>query len=160
MESLLWSERGAMRRWFEFPLTQPGREREMRNRRVMLTLHQLGGFATLAAMAATVFLGQKVYDGEGDLSQMHKAMAYTTAAGYLTTASLAAFAPPPMIRRNEWSSISAHKLLGTVHFTGMLAMPVLGTLVANGRRDLALTHRLVGYTTLTAFGAAMLVVTF
>ncbi len=165
MERMLWSEHGAMRKIFDFPLTQAGRERELRDRRVMLTLHQLGGFATLAAMAGAVFLGQEVYNGQRDLSQMHKAMAYTTVAGYFTTASLSLLTPPPMVRRGEWSSISTHKLLGAIHFTGMLAMPVLGTLVRHdmvkyGHSDLAPYHQAVGYATLAAFAAAMLVVTF
>ena len=160
MESLLWSERGAMRRVFDFPLTLEGREKELGTRRTFLGLHQLGGFATFAAMAATIYIGQKVYNGEEDLSQIHKAMAFTTVGTYFTTASLAAFAPPPLIRRKQWSTVSTHKFLANFHLAGMLAMPVLGLLVKDGRDDLRATHMAVGYATLTAFGAAMLVVTF
>jgi hypothetical protein len=160
MEALLWSEGGAMRKLFDFPLTPDGREEELKTRRAMLGLHQLGGFAALAAMAATVYVGQRVYDGERDLSQIHKALAFTTVGAYFATASLAAFAPPPFIRRKQWSTVSTHKLLACFHFSGMMAMPVLGRMVKEGHEDLASTHMAVGYATLTAFAAAMLVVTF
>jgi len=160
MESMFWGQHGAMRKVFHFPLTPEGRESEMHLRRNMLGLHQLGGFVTLAAMASTMFVGQKVYNGQRDLRQIHKALAYTTVAAYFSTATLALFTPPPQIRRNEWSTISAHKLLGTLHFTGMLAMPVLGTLIRDGHAELRPVHLGVGYATLAAFSAALLVITF
>src|SRR4051812_33443449 len=43
MESLLWSEHGALRH-VGFPLTEESRDRELHLRRAMLTLHQTGGF--------------------------------------------------------------------------------------------------------------------
>jgi hypothetical protein len=165
MEWLLWSERGGMRLFM--PLTAEGREREMKVRRTMLSLHQLGGFATWAAMLGTVIVGQKVYNGKEDLSQIHKALAFTTVGAYFTTASLALFSPPPWIKRKQWSTVSTHRLLAVFHVSGMLAMPVLGTLVRREEPALGLTHRelrqahlYTGYTTLAALGAAMLVVTF
>ena len=160
MEVVFWGKGGAMRKLFDFPLTPEGRESEMRLRRNMLGLHQLGGFVTLAAMAATMVVGQKVYNGDRDLRQIHKALAFTTVSAYFSTAAFSLFTPPPLIRRNEWSSISTHKMLGTLHFTGMLAMPVLGTLIREGNTELRPVHLGVGYATLAAFGAAMLVITF
>jgi len=105
-------------------------------------------------------VGQKVYDGQRDLSQIHKALAYTTVTTYFTTASLALFTPPPLIRRKEWSTVSTHKALATIHLTGMLTMPVLGTLIRDGHAELRPVHLGVGYVTLAALGTAMLVVTF
>ncbi len=160
MESLLWSEHGTMRKWFNYPLTYEGREKEMHTRRTLLGLHQIGGFATLAAMAATVFVGQKVYDGDEDLSEIHAALAFTTVGAYFTTASLSIFTPPPMVRRNQWSSISTHKLLATIHFSGIMAMPILGTLVADGNTSLRPYHLALGYATLAALTASMIVITF
>jgi len=160
MEKLMWSEKGAMRKLFDFPLTQEGRENEMHLRRNMLGLHQLGGFVTLASMITTVVLGQTVYNGKKDLSQIHGAMAWTTIGAYFTTASLSIFTPPPLIRRKNWSSISTHKLLATMHLTGMIITPLLGRAVRGGERDLATVHLVSAYATTALFGAAIFTVTF
>jgi hypothetical protein len=165
MESVMWSQHGFMRRVFDFPLTEEGRESEIHLRRTMLTVHQMGGFATFAAMVATVTLGQLLYNGNRDLLQMHNAMAWTTVAAYFSTASLSIFTPPPLVRRNEWSTVSAHKLLATIHFTAMCIEPFLGEMVKSdvkktGHSDLAPYHLALGYTELATFGAAMVVVSF
>ena len=159
MESFMWSEHGIMRKTGNFPLTQDGREKEMGLRRTFLSLHQLGGFATLACMTATVVLGWKTYNG-ADLGQLHRAMAWTTIGAYATTASLAVFTPPPLIRRKQWNTISTHKLLATLHLTGMVITPYLGWQVADGKRELAKIHMMSALATTALFGAAMLVVTF
>jgi hypothetical protein len=160
MESMLWSERGLMRRAFDLPLTPEGRQKELGARRNMLALHQIGGFATLAALAATVTLGQLTYNGNESLGAIHGPMAWTAVTLYFTTASLALFTPPPAVRRGEWSTISTHKLLATIHFSGMVLTPLLGTLVADDRRDLRAFHLASAYVTTAAFAGAMLVVTF
>jgi hypothetical protein len=160
MESLLWSERGWMRRAFDYPLTPEGREKEFGARRNLLALHQIGGFATLAALAATVALGQLTYNGNEGLAGMHAPMAYTAVTLYFTTATLALFTPPPAIRRGEWSTISTHKLLATIHFSGMALTPFLGRMVADNRRDLRTIHLTSAYVTTATFAGAMLVVMF
>ena len=168
MEHLLWSESGLMRKVFDFPLTEQGREREMEIRRPMLALHQMAGFTTLASMVATVALGQTVFNGKEDLSQLHQAMAWTTVGAYLTTATFSIFTPPPLVRRAEWSTVSTHKLLATIHLTGMCLTPFLGTMLADGRagdlslseRQLRLFHLSSGYVTTATFATAILVVTF
>jgi hypothetical protein len=160
IESFMWERNGVMRKVFDFPLTQEGRTYEMQLRRNMLGLHQLGGLVTLAAMVSTVVLGQKVYNGNTDLSQIHKALAWTTIGTYSTTALLGIFTPPPLVRRKNWSSISTHKLLGTLHLTGMIMTPIIGTLVAGNHEELKMIHLASGYATTVIFGAAMLVVTF
>lgn len=160
VESLLWSEAGWMRRAFDFPLTQEGRIREMELRRDLLGLHQLGGFITMAGLVGTVVLGQQVYNGQRDRAQMHGALAITTVGFYLATAMLSLFTPPPAIRRDEWSSVSTHKFLGALHFTGMMLTPVLGRMVADDRDDLRRFHLISGYATTAVFGASLLVITF
>jgi hypothetical protein len=160
MESLLWSERGWMRRAFDFPLTPEGREKELGARRNLLALHQIGGFATLAALAATVTLGQLTYNGDESMGPIHGAMAITAVTLYFTTAALSIFTPPPSIRRGEWNTISTHKLLATLHFSGMALTPFIGRMVADNRRDLRTVHLVSGYLTTATFAAATLVVTF
>ena len=160
MESVMWSEHGLMRKTFNLPLTAKERDKELKARRNMLALHQIGGFATLAALAATVVLGQLTYNGNESMGPVHGAMAMTAVTMYFTTASLAIFTPPPAIRRGEWSTVSTHKLLATVHFSGMLLTPFLGSMVADNRRDLRTIHLVSGYVTTAAFAGAMIAVTF
>jgi hypothetical protein len=160
MESLMWSEKGLMRRAFDLPLTPEGREKEMKARRNMLAFHQIGGFATMAALAATVALGQLTYNGDESMGPVHGAMAMTAVTLYFTTAALAIFTPPPTIRRGEWSTISTHKLLATIHFSGMVLTPFLGRMVADNRRELRTFHLVSGYVTTATFAGALLVVTF
>jgi len=159
-ESVMWSEHGLMRRVFDMPLTPEEREKEFKARRTMLALHQIGGFATLAALAATVVLGQMTYNGNESMGPVHGAVASTAVAMYFTTASLAIFTPPPAIRRGEWSTVSTHKLLATVHFSGMVLTPFLGSMVADNHRDLRTIHLVSGYVTTAAFAGAMVAVTF
>jgi len=49
-QSILWGEKGLMRKTNLFPLSIESREREMKIRRGMLTAHQLIGYATLLGM--------------------------------------------------------------------------------------------------------------
>ena len=159
MERLLWGERGAMRH-LGMPLTQENREREIFLRRNLLTAHQVGGFLTLGAMTATAITGQMmINDPERDLEDRKVLLVNATIFSYFATALLAAVTPPPMHRRDQWSSISWHKLLATVHFTGMIVTPILGRQV-DGDRDRERIHQYAGYATLAAFTGAMIVVTF
>jgi hypothetical protein len=149
-----------MRRTFDLPLTPEGRHKELETRRNMLALHQIGGFATLAALIATVTLGQLTYNGNESLAGLHAPMAITAVTMYFTTATLAIFTPPPALRRGEWSTVSTHKLLATVHFSGMVLTPLLGRLAANNRRDLRTIHLASAYVTTATFAGALIVVTF
>ncbi len=158
MESFMWSEHGLMRRTFDMPLTREEREKELSFRRTMLKVHQIGGFTTLAALIGTVALGQMAYNGNQGAGDLHGAMAGAAIASYFTTASLAIFTPPPAIRRGEWSTVSTHKLLATIHFTGMLLTPAIGASMGNNQ-DARRLHLVSAYTTTTAFAAALLVVT-
>lgn len=172
MESLMWSQHGFMRNHFDFPLTEDGREKEIKLRRTLLTLHEIGGFTTLAAMIATCIVGQMAYNqypnrispGLGDLKSN---LAVATEFLYFGTASLAIFTPPPLVRRKEWSSVSTHKLLATIHFTGMIVTPILASYIGGERRpgstisrSAETLHMISGYTTTAAFATAMLVIVF
>ena len=172
MESLMWSEHGLMRNHFDFPLTEDGRDKEMHLRRTMLTLHQVGGFATLAAMLATVAVGQVIYNdypgrASSGMNNLKSTLGWTTVWMYFGTASLSVFTPPPLVRHNEWSTISTHKLLATIHFTGMIVTPILASYIGGERRpgstisrNAETAHMISGYATTAAFAAAMMVVTF
>jgi hypothetical protein len=169
-ERLMWGRHGLMRTIGAFPLTEESREKEMGLRRTMLTIHEIGGFATLAAMLTTVVYGQLTLNGNLSLGETHQAWATATIISYFTTASLSLLSPPPMVRRKEWNTVSIHKGLAIVHFTGMILTPLLAEGVAREERgssspakidrDKAHIHQISGYITTATFAAAMMVIAF
>ncbi|MDB5048567.1 MAG: hypothetical protein JWO30_1638 [Fibrobacteres bacterium] len=158
-EKLMWGEHGFMRVIGAFPLTEESREKELQLRRTMLTVHQIGGFLTLASMVATDYCGQMIVNGESGYEGAKSTLAWTTVGAYFATASLSLLSPPPVIRRPGWSSVSTHKALAWVHFTGMIITPLLGTMIED-KHDLRLYHQISGYVTTAAFAGAMFVITF
>jgi hypothetical protein len=145
---------------------------ELARRRQMLRLHQLGGFATLATMTATVVIGQLNYNdkygGGGDTGRYrltHQVLAYTTAGVFTGTGVLALFAPSPFEKPLRFDTATLHKTAMLVATTGMVAQVVLGILTARhegsvSQRDFALAHQIVGYTTLAATAAGFGVLFF
>ena len=169
MESYLWDEHGFMRNHFDFPLTEEGREKEIKLRRTLLTWHEVAGSATLLAMIATCIVGQMAYNESNHISHglgdLKSSLGWTTELMYFSTASLALFTPPPLVRHDKWNSVSTHKLLAAVHFTGMILTPILASQIGNeGRgqisRKVETVHMVSGYATTATFAAAMLVIVF
>jgi hypothetical protein len=170
-EHIMWGRHGLMRTVGLFPLTEESREKEMVLRRTMLTVHELAGFATLASMIATATYGQLTLNGYTSLGETHQTLAGITIGAYFFTAAMSLLSPPPLVRRNEWNTISIHKGLAIVHFTGMILTPLLAEGVAREERgsgtsretinrDKAHIHQVSGYITTAAFAAAMISVTF
>ncbi len=169
-ERLLWGKNGWMRS-IGFPLTEESRLKEINLRRTMLTLHEVGGFLTLGAMITTAVYGQLTINGNTSLGDTHKAWASATIASYFTTAALSLLCPPPLIRRQEWNTVSIHKGLAIIHFTGMILTPLLadgiamqersnGTAQVKINHDKAQIHQISGYITTVAFASALMVITF
>src|SRR3954467_969507 len=152
--------------------TQARIQSETRRRRTMLQLHQIGGFATLATMTATVVLGQlnymDKYGGGGDFGTYktaHSISAYTTAAVFTATGLLAFLAPNPFEKPLRVDPATMHKGSMIVATAGMATQIILGIATAGkegtvAQRDLALAHQIVGYTTLVATYTGFLVLTF
>lgn len=170
-EKIMWGEHGLMRWSGLYPLTEDSRTQELKLRRTMLTVHEIGGFTTLAAMIATATYGQLTLNGYKSLGETHKTLAVITIASYFTTAALSLLSPPPLVRRKEWNTISIHKGLAIVHFTGMVLTPLLADGIAMNERgsgkssleidrDKARVHQISGYITTVAFASAMAVITF
>ncbi len=170
-ERILWGEHGFMRSTGIYPLTEESREKELGLRRTMLTAHEIGGFLTLAAMITAVTYGQLTLSDNTSYGNTHKTWADVTILSYFTTAALSLLTPPPMVRRKEWSTISIHKGLALIHFTGMVLTPLLADGVAAHERgqgqstitinhDKAQIHQISGYITTVAFASAMAVITF
>jgi|GEM_PF-1346531 len=170
-ESVLWGSGGLFRGFS--PLTPEARRRELDFRRTMLSTHQVLGFATLALMTASVVFGQILLNDYEALRfeealrnrQTHRTLSIITFGTYMSTAAMSTFAPPPLIRRDEWNTVSTHKLFAIFHFSGMVAQPILAIMASNSRdleqiRTLRRAHQIVGYFTLAALAAAMLTLTF
>ena len=126
-QSILWGEKGLMRKTNLFPLSIESREREMKIRRGMLTAHQLIGYATLLGMIGQGITGVQLYKGNDRFEDLHESIGVFTTASYFTGAGLSLFAPPPLlsIKSKGLNSIKAHRWLATVHFSAMIATNLL-----------------------------------
>ncbi|TMB40156.1 MAG: hypothetical protein E6J62_00580 [Deltaproteobacteria bacterium] len=145
---------------------------EVNRRRTLLRLHQIGGYATLATMTATVVLGQlnyiDKYGGGGDIGTYrtpHTLVAYTAAGVFAATGILSVLAPNPFEKPLRLDTATLHKATMIVATAGMATQIVLGILTAGkegtlAQRNFAVAHQIVGYTTLAATAAGFLVLTF
>ena len=147
-------------------------EEKLALRRTMLTWHQVGGFTTLGALTATAVLGQldyhDKYGGGGDTGRFHlwhRWVAFSSAAIFAGTATLAVFAPQPIPTEARLDRTTLHKVAMSVASAGMVAQIVLGIVTASAegthaQRNYALAHQIVGYTTVVASFAGFGVFTF
>jgi hypothetical protein len=163
MERGLWGETGLFRKMgIASPLTPEVRKSELGLRRTMLTMHQIGGFVTLGLMGTAVFYGQKIIDGRDDLRGMHQTFVTATIISYSATGLLSILSPPPLIRRDEFSTTTLHKTLAWVHFAGMVVTPILGSMI--GRHadysQRARIHQVSAYITMTTLAASLIIITF
>jgi hypothetical protein len=154
------------------PVEQAKLESEIALRRKMLQLHQLGGFLTLGSMTATVVLGQLDYSdkyaGGGDTGRYHlwhRWFGFATAAIFAATGSLSIFAPTPLPKPLRLDTAAIHKTSMAVAGAGMLALIILGPVIASkegqlSQRDWALAHQIVGYATLAATATGAVALTF
>ena len=145
---------------------------QLGQRRTMLQLHQIGGYATLATVTAAVVLGQvnylDKYGGGGDTGRWmtpHAIAAFTAAGVFTATGLLALFAPSPLEKPLRFDTATLHKIAMAVATAGMVAQIVLGPITGSkegqlSQRDFALAHQIVGYTTLVATYTGFLVLTF
>ena len=163
MEKGLWGETGFLRSsGLAAPLTPESRTSELSLRRGMLVAHQIGGFVTLAFMASAAYAGQKIIDGNSGYRPYHQAFVAGTIASYSVTGLLSILSPPPMIRRDEFSTTTLHKTLAWIHAAGMIITPILGSMISRRASDTQKEHihQLSGYITLTTLTASLITVTF
>lgn len=168
MEKTVWGEKGILRSIGLAPELSPEvRKSELGLRRFMLSAHQIGGFITLGLMIATSYYGQRVIDTGGhdiNLDNTKKSLASFTILSYSLTGLLSVLSPPPLIRRDdENSTTTLHKTLAWVHVAGMIATPILASLIEKNRMfnsDAAHVHQIAGYLTTAVFALSMAVVTF
>ncbi len=165
MEKFLWDENGLFRKiGFASPLTPESRKSELSLRRTMLTMHMVGGIITAGLMGTAVWYGQHSLDHPSvrTYRSRHQTFVTLTIISYGLTGALAVLSPPPLIRRDEVSTITIHKLLAWVHFGGMVLTPIVGAMLRRSRSDynqLARFHQISAYVTTAAFASAIIVIT-
>ncbi|RYF78277.1 MAG: hypothetical protein EOO39_01855 [Cytophagaceae bacterium] len=169
-QRLFWGKKGLMRITNASPLTTEGRSHELKVRRTMLKLHQIGGFVTLAGFIAQGIIGSQLYKADASdyrrLKDLHENMATAINISYATTALLSLTAPPPAVgARRGLSTIKLHKYLAILHMAGMIATNVLANQISGrdgrpGHPELKPYHRAAAYTTFGAFATAIIVLKF
>jgi hypothetical protein len=168
LERGLWGEHGFLRSiGIASPLTPEARKSELSLRRTMLTMHQIGGFVTLGLMATTVYYGQKSLDNISSPNYRsyrnnHQTFVALTIGSYSLTGLLAILTPPPLIRRDEFSTTTLHKTLAWVHFVGMVVTPIIGASLHSRLNDdqRARFHQYSAYITTAALATSLIVITF
>jgi hypothetical protein len=159
-QRVLWGENGLMRTLKIAPLTDQGRETELKIRRGMLVTHQVLGFATLAGMVAQGIVGAKLYSGDYKIKELHEGLGTAVNITYFTTAGLSLFTPPPLISRQVkgLNGIKMHKTLAVVHLSAMIATNVLSD--SAGDPKIKPLHRAAAFTAFGSFFGAMVVMKF
>lgn len=159
-QKILWGNKGLMRNFEKFELSPESRALELKIRRKMLVAHQITGIITLGGMLAQGIVGQKLYNGDYSLKDVHEGLAAGVNISYSLTASLALFAPPKMLNEYKgYGSIKIHKYLAIVHLTSMIATNVLSGLIENNPK-LRPYHRAAAFTAFGSLFAAMVIIKF
>jgi hypothetical protein len=138
----------------------------------MLKLHQGIGFAMSASLLTTTVLGQLQFNdsfrGGGDdrnLLALHRGFAIGTTALFATGGLLGLLAPEPFEKEFQWDTVTFHKLLMGVATAGMLAQVILGIMATDrfgklSETNFAEAHQVVGYATMGAVSAGVLMLFF
>ena len=162
VKKVFWGEKGIFRNSFIDPKS---RIKELKIRHNMLQLHQRLALFTLGCMAYQYNIGYRMIDGNADYN-LHKNLGYFTFGSYMTTASLSIFAPPGMkYTSKKFSSNRLHRYLALVHFSGMIAQPILGYKTANANgleeyNNMLDLHQMVGTITLSSYFLAFITTLF
>ena len=160
-QQLIWGNNGILKN--RYGSTQDLVERrkiDLRIRRKMLQIHQIGGFVTLGGMVAQGIVGSQLYNGSYKLKETHEKLGAAVNLSYGLTAINALFTPPSTFKRDKkLTSIRLHKWLAIAHMSGMIATNILGTQIEN---NVALKpyHRAAAYTSFVSLAAAMVVIKF
>lgn len=134
---------------------------EMKSRRSMLDWHRYTAWATVGLMAAAVATAPSEHGSVGDT---HKTFGLLSAAGYLTSASLAYFAPRPE-GTSQQENIIIHKKLAWIHAPAFALTAISGLIAQNQREDgkktsgLGSAHPTFVAITAISFGAAAILST-
>ncbi len=160
-QQFVWGENGILKnRYGGIEDIVERRKIDLRIRRKMLQLHQIGGFVTLAGMVAQGIVGSQLYNGAYNLKETHEKLGMAVNLSYGFTAINGLFTPPSSFKRDKkLTSIRLHKWLAVAHLTGMLATNILATQIDHNYA-LKPYHRAAAYTSFVSLAAAMVVIKF
>ena len=163
-QRIFWGANGVLRATNIAPLTQQGRQKEIKVRQFMLVAHQATGYVTLAGLLMQGILATKLTHASAtdyyQLYQWQRTAATITNIAYGTTALLSLTAPPKLVTdRRKVNGIRLHQYLSIIHLTGFIATNVLANKAAQ-HSEFRPYQQVASFTTLAAFAPALIALKF
>ena len=159
-QRVLWGTNGLLKSRYSGNDLVANKQKDLKIRRTMLQLHQIGGFVTLGGMLAQGVIGSQLYKGNYKVRELHENMGMAVNLSYGFTALNGLFAPPSAFSRDKKiTSIRLHKWLAVLHLSGMIATNILATQIENNV-SLKPYHRAAAYVSFASLATALVVIKF
>jgi hypothetical protein len=156
----LWGTNGLLKNRYSGNDLVANKQKDLKIRRTMLQLHQIGGFVTLGGMLAQGVIGGQLYKGDYKVKDLHENMGMAVNLSYGFTALNGLFAPPSAFSRDKKiTSIRLHKWLAVLHLSGMIATNILATQIEDNA-SLKPIHRAAAYVSFASLATALIVIKF
>jgi hypothetical protein len=156
----LWGKGGLLKNRYSGNDLVANRQKDLKIRRTMLKLHQIGGFVTIGGMVAQGIIGSQLYKGDYKVKDLHENMGMAVNLTYGFTVLNGLFAPPSAFNRDKKiTSIRLHKWLAVLHLSGMIATNILGTQIEKNV-SLKPYHRAAAYVSFASLATALVVIKF
>jgi hypothetical protein len=159
-QRVLWGTGGLLKNRYSENDLVANRKMDLKIRRTMLQLHQIGGFVTIGGMLAQGIIGSKLYKGDYKVRELHENVGMAVNLTYGFTALNGLFAPPSAFNRDKKiTSIRLHKWLAVLHLSGMIATNILGSQIEDNI-SLKPYHRAAAYVSFASLATALVVIKF
>lgn len=159
-QRILWGTNGLLKNRYSSNDLVANRQKDLKIRRTMLKLHQIGGFVTLGGMVAQGIVGSQLYKGDYKVKDIHENLGMAVNLTYGFTAINALFSPPSAFQRDKKiTSIRLHKWLAVLHLSGMIATNILASQVEHNA-SLKPYHRAAAYVSFASLATALIVIKF
>jgi hypothetical protein len=156
----LWGTSGLLKNRYSGNDLIANKQKDLKIRRTMLQLHQIGGFVTIGGMLAQGIIGSQLYKGDYKVKVLHENVGMAVNLTYGFTALNGLFAPPSAFSRDKKiTSIRLHKWLAVLHLSGMIATNILATQIEHNA-SLKPYHRAAAYVSFASLATALVVIKF
>ena len=160
IQRVLWGTGGLLKNRYSGNDLVVNRQKDLKIRRTMLKLHQIGGFVTIGGMLAQGIIGSQLYKGDYKVKDLHENVGMAVNLTYGFTALNGLFAPPSAFNRDKKiTSIRLHKWLAVLHLSGMIATNILATQIEDNA-SLKPYHRAAAYVSFASLATALVVIKF